>query len=357
MKTKLHTHASLVAKRIKRARIKAGLSQQELGELVFKTGAAIGYIERGYRGVNVEDLVRFSKVLNVPIDYFFSQKITSDLVLQETLDKLQQHIAKLNTTLLTENQIIEELIRDLPRAEELRLITEASINPILLISQTGKILYVTRSIKDMIGFRAKDLLGKSHLLIVPKERKQQCKQNLNKLFTKQKRLQYESQLQHLNTALIDVEINAGVIKKDGKLMVHAILRNITDRKKIQHQLAAMKKQCVSIFDNIPTMILALDEKMNIVIWNKECEEITAYSKEEIIANGNAFHLIFADLILEKKSTKEFIKTIKNQSKVDNRKLRVHCKNGTVKEMTVSIVADQDFTIDHKNCLVFALKES
>ncbi|WP_051350627.1 PAS domain-containing protein [Caloramator sp. ALD01] len=49
-----------------------------------------------------------------------------------------------------------------------------------------------------------------------------------------------------------------------------------------------------ILENMPVLIDALDENGNIILWNKEAERVTGYSKEEIINNPDAFKLLYPD---------------------------------------------------------------
>ena len=47
----------------------------------------------------------------------------------------------------------------------------------------------------------------------------------------------------------------------------------------------------SILQNMPIMINAIDEKGNIIMWNRECELVTGYNADEIINNPKAMQLL------------------------------------------------------------------
>ncbi|MBJ7985273.1 ATP-binding protein [Bacillus cereus] len=47
----------------------------------------------------------------------------------------------------------------------------------------------------------------------------------------------------------------------------------------------------SILQNMPIMINAIDEKGNIIMWNRECELVTGYNADEIINNPKAMKLL------------------------------------------------------------------
>ena len=59
-----------IAKRIRMARVEAGLSQRELGERLGMTGAAISDYERGKVKIGIEDLDRFARALDKDVTWF-----------------------------------------------------------------------------------------------------------------------------------------------------------------------------------------------------------------------------------------------------------------------------------------------
>ncbi|WP_213698084.1 helix-turn-helix domain-containing protein [Acetomicrobium sp.] len=64
--------AKRIGTRIKIARIKAGLKQKDLAEKVGLHRMSISAIESGRRGTSMAQLVEFSRVLGVPVSYFFT---------------------------------------------------------------------------------------------------------------------------------------------------------------------------------------------------------------------------------------------------------------------------------------------
>lgn len=60
----------LVGKKIKEAREKAGLTQEELGKKTGYSAMGISYFEKGLRGIKISDLEVIAKALNVDINFF-----------------------------------------------------------------------------------------------------------------------------------------------------------------------------------------------------------------------------------------------------------------------------------------------
>lgn len=67
-----------IVKRIKKARIDKGLTQQDLANYLGKTAAAISDLERNKVQVSAVDLISFSEILNKPIEYFFGTSLDNE---------------------------------------------------------------------------------------------------------------------------------------------------------------------------------------------------------------------------------------------------------------------------------------
>jgi transcriptional regulator with XRE-family HTH domain len=68
---------SIVAKRLKEARLRAGVSQKQLGIKAgideFTASARINQYERGKHMPDLQTLTRLADVLHVPVPYFYCQ--------------------------------------------------------------------------------------------------------------------------------------------------------------------------------------------------------------------------------------------------------------------------------------------
>lgn len=67
-----------LGQRIRRARERAGLSQEEFAALIHRDQRAVSLYENGVRKVAATDLARFGEVLNVPPAYFYEENLLRD---------------------------------------------------------------------------------------------------------------------------------------------------------------------------------------------------------------------------------------------------------------------------------------
>ncbi len=65
----------MVGKRLKEVRMKSGLSQQALGDLIGVTKVSICGYENGTRVPTIDNLIKLSDALNVTIDYLLGREV------------------------------------------------------------------------------------------------------------------------------------------------------------------------------------------------------------------------------------------------------------------------------------------
>ncbi len=83
----------LLGVRIREARERAGVSQEELANAVSKDQRAISEYENGRRKLSVTDLPAFARTLKVPVLYFYE----GDVALQDTDQAMLDEFRRLPT--------------------------------------------------------------------------------------------------------------------------------------------------------------------------------------------------------------------------------------------------------------------
>lgn len=83
-------NAQLLGKRIKLARERRGMSQNELAVRVEKDQKAISEYERGKRKLAVTDLVEIARVLEEPILFFFEGSLETEDLDRELLEEFRR---------------------------------------------------------------------------------------------------------------------------------------------------------------------------------------------------------------------------------------------------------------------------
>lgn len=82
--------ARLLGERIRQARERAGISQEDLAIAVSKDQRAISEYENGKRKLSVTDLPMFARTLRVPLLYFYEGEIALQDLDQAILDEFRR---------------------------------------------------------------------------------------------------------------------------------------------------------------------------------------------------------------------------------------------------------------------------
>ena len=109
-----------------------------------------------------------------------------------------------------------------------------------------------------------------------------------------------------------------------------IINDITERKRTDELLRRSEEQMKMTVQNVPVMINAMDEKLNFVMWNAECERITGYSSKEIINNRQVFRMLIPDPKYRKKIYRQWAV---RRGDFKNWEVAITCRDGS--EKTIS----------------------
>jgi len=120
-------------------------------------------------------------------------------------------------------------------------------------------------------------------------------------------------------------------------------RKVAERKRASGAIRTFGQFSESIVENVNVWLNVYDAKLNIVVWNKVAEEISGYSREEVVGHSKIWEWSYPDeeyrnaiiaksaTLVEKDETLEYFET------------RMRCKNGETKTMlwnTRSLVDEQ-----------------
>jgi PAS domain S-box-containing protein len=118
-----------------------------------------------------------------------------------------------------------------------------------------------------------------------------------------------------------------------KIAVHT--SDITERKRIEQLQQQSHDRLALILDQMPVMVVAVGKDRTIQLWNKECERITGYSREEIIGNPKAFWMLFAG---SDKAEEILARWAEISGRFRDWPLEVTCKDGSTKVISWSSVS-------------------
>jgi PAS domain S-box-containing protein len=156
------------------------------------------------------------------------------------------------------------------------LIEQAS-DAIMITDFQGNFLEVNSTLCRMFGYSREELLKSNIAYLLDPEELKMAPIQFALLASGQAVLR-ERRMLHKDGSIIEVEAN---VKRtpDGRLL--AIARDITERKRAAQQVLKEKEISDSIINSLPGAFLIREIGGGIIRWNKQLEEISGYSPEEI----------------------------------------------------------------------------
>jgi PAS domain S-box-containing protein len=203
-------------------------------------------------------------------------------------------------------KVIQCSIRDITERkrdeQKLRLqseITENMFEGVVLIrASDGVIVYANPRFEQMFGYGSDELIGKNIPTVnAPVEGKNP--EDVTR--------EIEAGLEESGAWVGEVcnvkkdgthfwcRVNVSVLESSeyGRIWV-SVQEDITERKKMEEELRRLSQFRESVIDNAHVWIDVLDERANVVVWNKAAEAISGYSREEVIGHGKIWEWLYPD---------------------------------------------------------------
>src|SRR6266550_2378091 len=216
-------------------------------------------------------------------------------------------------------------ITDRKRAEtaamRLAAVVRSSHDAIVAKDLNGTITDWNQSAERIFGYKAKEIIGKSILTLIPKDRAKEETEILSTIRRGQSIDHYETVRRCNDGRLIDVSLTISPVKSpNGEIVgISKIARDITKQKQTERRLTEQAR----LLNLTNDAILARDPQDRITYWSDGARELYGYSHEEALG----------------KVTHKLLRTVHSQSLTDIRKKLerenrwsgelVHtCKDGT-----------------------------
>ena len=165
-------------------------------------------------------------------------------------------------------------------AQRLAAVVQSSHDAIATKTLDGIITGWNKSAERIFGYKAKEIVGKSILTVIPKERHPEETAILTRIRRGESIEHYETVRQRKDGRLIDVSLTISPVKDaKGKIVgVSKIARDITKQKKAERLLAEQAR----LLDLSNEAILVRDRDDQITYWNHGAEELYGYSASEAL---------------------------------------------------------------------------
>jgi len=247
------------------------------------------------------------------------RSLLEELIEQNILsDKYQNLLSNLSESFF-------ELIRE---NTDLSLLTFSSLDVIFRISKTGKLLYISPSCQDLLGYNADEIVGKSFAEFIPRDKLSSAFKSMAKLLRERDVIVFNADIIHKNGSEIPVEVTGRLVEVYGKQMGQGTIRDISGRLIAEEKLRSSENTFKTIWENSYDGMRLTDENGIIYMCNEAYAKMIGKSRFEI--EGQPVSSIYDD----EHGTKllsEYLNKFNSENLETKNETTVHLWNGSKKE--------------------------
>lgn len=166
--------------------------------------------------------------------------------------------------------------------QQLESLISSSLDVIFRISPTGKVNFISQSVRDLLGYSPDELLGKSIIDIVSPDKLDIYFKEISALFRESNIITFRADLIHKKGEKIPVEITGKVVELDGKKMGQGTIRDIRLRIETQKKLMSSESIFKAVWENSRDGMLLTDEDGIIVLCNKAFADLIQRPVSELV---------------------------------------------------------------------------
>jgi PAS domain S-box-containing protein len=193
---------------------------------------------------------------------------------------------------ITAQKRAEQSIRQ--SEEKFRTLFESATDALFILDLEGNFIAVNKTAYERLGYTREEMLSMHLSRLDPPEFAAKVSARLQQVLNRGHAVMESAHLKK-DGSVMPVEINARIIEYDGRKAVFSIIRDISERKRAEEQLADLNARLQTLIRSIPDLVAFKDTGGRHVVVNKALEEFTGLSQSELIGKTNA-DLLPAELL-------------------------------------------------------------
>ena len=158
-------------------------------------------------------------------------------------------------------------------------------------SETGNLLEVNAEAEELTRRSREELLSITSLELYEENDRQKIRKLYEKVMKKGNGSLTDIRMVRKNGKAVMVDVSASVVDFLDKKVIQSIVRDVTEKKKMEQQLLLSQRRLQSAFNGITDILTVVDNDLNIVIANKELAQKCDCTPDELIGR-KCYQVIF-----------------------------------------------------------------
>jgi PAS domain S-box-containing protein len=197
---------------------------------------------------------------------------------------------------ITDRKRFEEELKE--SEERYRSVGQTASDAIISTDGEGKIVFWNKAAEDIFGYSADEIVGRHLTILIPKRYWKINMDGLKLAITKGSadvfgKIVEGTMIRKDGTEFI-AETSRAMSKTSKGLFFTAVIRDITKRSLMEEELKREKDFSKTIIEAADVLIVIVDLERKVMLFNKKAEEVTGYSREEVIGK-ELFETVFPEV--------------------------------------------------------------
>ncbi|RME75213.1 MAG: PAS domain S-box protein [Chloroflexi bacterium] len=243
--------------------------------------------------------------------------------------------ARLFTSLQEEIRVRRQVEQSLRESEaRYRALVEniPAITYIAALDETSTTLYVSPQVEQVLGFKPEEYTKEYDVWfhqLHPDDR-DRVLQEVAASHASGKPFRSEYRMLTRDGRTIWIRDEAVLVRdSSGQAMfLQGVMFDITDQKVRDEELQHLVQFRETIIDDANVWIDVLDADGNVILWNKAAEQISGYSREEVVGHARIWEWLYPDTAYRQKIFATAMDIIQRGEVVENFETTILCKDGT-----------------------------
>ncbi|MFP4380171.1 MAG: PAS domain S-box protein [Candidatus Sumerlaeia bacterium] len=198
---------------------------------------------------------------------------------------------------ITWHKVVEK--EKLETESRFQYIFDQTSDAIFLHDLEGRIFEANETAVKRLGYSREELNRMTPRDVAAEEIRDKIKGRLQTIREKGSAV-FETVHMTKSGARIPTEVSCRLIRHQGRDVVCTVARDLSERLKQHEQMRKNEERFRLLAENMPVMINAINAEGTFSFWNRKCEEITGYSREEMLDNPQAMEKIYPSAELRNK---------------------------------------------------------